>query len=160
VSLNGNSVAHHPKLELLQLLFPPPLQPLHPSAIICGVRHVDYQANQVITVVDTFLQPVPFDVLRFVARRAELIDNLRTASASHSSGTSRPSLNWSGSSTSNRRHLLLIARLALYDEWVICLRQSLQSGFGNQMLPALEHAPGKAAEQEPQRLALGLAILE
>jgi hypothetical protein len=84
----------------------------------------------------------------------------RTASASHSSGTSRPSLNWSGSSTSNRRHLLLIACLALYDKWNVRLRQRLQRRLRHQMLAPLKHATGKAAQQKAKRLSFSRAILK
>src|SRR5262245_55082103 len=73
---------------------------------------------------------------------------------SHAGGTSRPSSNWSGSSASNRRHLLLIARLALDGERNVLVGQRLQGRFGDDVLPGAEHATRKTAEQEGQRSLL------
>src|SRR4051812_6206948 len=81
-----------------------------------------------------------------------------TASASNSGGTSRASLNWSGSSTSNRRHLLLIAGLALHRERDPMVCERLERRFGHQMLPGLKHTSPKPPQQESQCFPLGLAV--
>src|SRR5439155_11832328 len=75
-----------------------------------------------------------------------------------SAGTSRPSLNWSGSSTSNRRHLLLIRRLAISGERNVLFRACRQRFFRHKMFARLERAPREAAEKEPQRPLFGLTI--
>src|SRR5207244_3925649 len=94
-------------------------------------------------------------------------------SASHSAGTSRPSLNWSGSSTSKgvpnrvvlrlgapRRHLLGIAGLPRDGERDVLLGERLQGRVGDEVLAGLEDAAGEAAEEKGQSLPLGGAVLE
>src|SRR3972149_1332288 len=83
-----------------------------------------------------------------------------TASASHSAGTSRPSLNWSGSSTSNRRHLLLIGCLALNGEGDVLVGERLKCRLRNQVLARCGDPTGEATQQEPERALLGLAVRE
>src|SRR5262249_33598332 len=84
----------------------------------------------------------------------------RTASASHSGGTSRPSLNWRGRSTSYRRHLLLIARLALNGERDVLVGERFQSRFGHEVLPGADHATRETAEQVGQCALLRIPVGE
>src|SRR3990172_150595 len=70
------------------------------------------------------------------------------------------SLNWRGSSTSNRRHLLLIGCLSLDGKWNILVGQRFQGGLGNQMLARTEDPARKAPEQKRQRSLLGFSVGE
>src|SRR5919198_3183866 len=71
---------------------------------------------------------------------------------------SRPSLNRRSSSTSNRRHLLLIRRLPLHGEWNVLIGEGLQGRFGHEVLTRAEHAPRKAAKQKGQRALFGFTV--
>src|SRR5208283_6222755 len=84
----------------------------------------------------------------------------KTASASHSGGTSRPSLNWRGSSTSNRRQLLLIGGFSLDFKWDVLVGERFQSRFGNQMLARTKDPAGKTSEQKGQCPLFRLAVRE
>src|ERR1022692_493106 len=73
------------------------------------------------------------------------------ASANHSAGTSRPSLNWVGSSTSKRRNLLRIRRLSLHSEGNVIVGKRRQRRLGNQDLAGLQRLAGEPAEQKSER---------
>ena len=66
---------------------------------------------EVVLVERIHVMPVAFHLLRLVTGRTEMLHNLELPPRRSSPGTSRPSLNRRGSSTSNRHHLLLIRRL-------------------------------------------------
>jgi hypothetical protein len=80
------------------------------------------------------MTPVAFNFLRLVAGRAGVINNLQDGFGQPFRGTSRPSLNWRGSSTSNRRHLLLIGCLSLDGKLNVLVCESFQSSLWNQVL--------------------------
>src|SRR5262249_55089307 len=63
-----------------------------------------------------------------------------------------------GSSTSKRRHLLLISRLALNRERNVLIGERLQRSLRNQVLAGLEHPAGKTAKKEGQGSLLCLTI--
>jgi hypothetical protein len=72
--LNLNPIAHHPKLELDELLLPAHLELLlHPLAILCRVGHIDYDLYQIISIDDTSVTPMTFDLLSLIAGCAKVI---------------------------------------------------------------------------------------
>jgi hypothetical protein len=91
--IDGYDVADKPQFQLLKLLLPPLLELLHPVSIWCCIGQVNDELHQSVPIGHAGMAPVAFDALGFVTCRAELIDDLKTASASDSGGTSRPSLN-------------------------------------------------------------------
>lgn len=79
---------------------------------------------------------------------------------SHSSGTSRPSLNWSGSSTSNRCHLLLISRLTLHFKWDAFVRERFHRRLGYEMLATFEDAARETSQQKAESFPFRGAVFE
>src|ERR687887_2520736 len=71
---------------------------------------------------------------------------------------SRPSLNRRSSSTSNRRHLLLIRRLPLHGEWNVLIGEGFQGRFRHEVLTRAEHAPRKAAKQKGKCALFSFAV--
>ena len=65
--------------------------------------------------------------------------------------TASPSLNWSGSRTSNRRQLLLIGGLAFDGKRDVLVAQGLQRGLGHQVFSRSQDVAGKAAQQRTPR---------
>src|SRR5271163_4630027 len=74
------------------------------------------------------------------------------ASAIDSSGTSRPSLNRVGSSTSKRRNLFLIGRLSLHRKGDVLVRKSRQRALRDDEFSRFQGLAGEPPEEEPQRL--------
>src|SRR6266436_1553751 len=81
-----------------------------------------------------------------------------TASASNSSGISRPSLKLRGRSTSKRRQVVLIRCFSLDDKRDVLLGECLKSRFWNDVLSGFKRFSEKVLDQEAQSLFLGSRI--
>ena len=70
-------IADNPKIELVKFDHPSLLEFLHPFSVFASVGHVYYQAHKIIAIEHRFVPPLSLDVLGFVARGAELLDDLQ-----------------------------------------------------------------------------------
>jgi hypothetical protein len=71
--------AHHPEFKLLKADFPAVPKLSHPAAIRGGVGHINDHAHEVVSEENASVTPVAFHLLRLVAGRAELINNLQNS---------------------------------------------------------------------------------
>jgi hypothetical protein len=99
-SFNVDRVAHHPDFQLFKPLFPPRFVRSHPLAILRGVWDVNYKEGEVIAKQRFIMPPMPFNCLSVERQGIKLCDDLVDSFTSNSAGTSFPSLNRTGSSTS------------------------------------------------------------
>jgi hypothetical protein len=68
------------------------------------------------------------------------------ASAIHSGGTGRSSLNWTGSSTSKRPYLLVLGRFPAHPKRNTLVGKRLKCRFRDEMFARAKRTTGKAAD--------------
>lgn len=139
-------VTHHPQFKLLKPGLPVCLEALHPLAVGLGIGNINNNFYEIVAVHDAADTPVPLDFLRFVAGGAKMVDDFQDCFGQPLRRYVAPSLNWRGSKTSYRRHLLLIRRFALDGKWNVLLSEGFQSSLRHKMFAGLKHVARESAD--------------
>jgi hypothetical protein len=130
----------HPKVQLFESRFPAVFEVPQPLPIVGGVSHIVDDLDKIVAIKNAAMALVSFNLLRLITRSAKMIDDFEDSICNPIRGTSLPSLNWRGRSTSNRRQVLLIGGFAFDCERNVLIGESFERRLGYQVLARAEDA--------------------
>ena len=74
--LDLDRVTHQPQINLLQTVAPAGLELPHPPAAFRGVREIDDETDEIISVEHATVTPMALHLLSLIARRTKAVHNL------------------------------------------------------------------------------------
>jgi hypothetical protein len=70
VLINLDAITHHPQLKLFETSFPATFELFHPAAVLYRVGYVYNDLDQIVSIKDSTIAPVTFNLLRLITKSA------------------------------------------------------------------------------------------